>query len=122
MIIKEEFFKALSEHQKFNDAVDRISKSISGDGYSVYLYETDWANAEGNIFDLFLKSNFTEDAIDIIYWWLYEDVDKIIYKNIEKDLFRKESEESISVETAEQLWDFFKAEPELYFKDVQFIF
>lgn len=113
MITKQEFFKAISEHQQFNDAVERMSNGI---GQSVYLFETDWCKAEGNLFDTFLKSHFTDDAIDTIYWWLYEDVDKVIYINSEKDLFKEETEEIIAVRTLGQLWNFFMREPDVYFK------
>jgi len=113
MITKQEFFKAISEHQQFNDAIERISNSI---GSSVYLFETDWCIAEGNLFDIFLKSHFTDDAVDTIYWWLYEDVDKVIYINSEKDLFKEETEEIIAVRTLGQLWSFFEREPDVYFK------
>lgn len=113
MITKQEFFKAISEHQQFNDAVERMSNGI---GQSVYLFETDWCRAEGNLFDIFLKSHFTDDAVDTIYWWLYEDVDKVIYINSEKDLFKEETEEIIAVRTLGQLWSFFEREPDVYFK------
>ena len=39
MITKQEFFKAISEHQQFNDAVERMSNSM---GPSVYLFELDY--------------------------------------------------------------------------------
>lgn len=113
MITKQEFFKAISEHQQFRDAIERISNSI---GQSVYLFETDWCIAEDNLFDIFLKSHFTDEAVDTIYWWLYEDVDKVIYINSEKDLFREETEEIIAVRTLGQLWNFFEREPDVYFK------
>ena len=113
MITKQEFFKAISEHQQFNDAVERMSNSM---GPSVYLFETDWCKAEGNLFDIFLKSHFTDEAVDTIYWWLYEDVDKVIYINSEKDLFKEETEEIIAVRTLGQLWSFFEREPDVYFK------
>lgn len=113
MITKQEFFKAISEHQQFNDAVERMSNGI---GQSVYLFETDWCRAEGNLFDIFLKSHFTDDAVDTIYWWLYEDVDKVIYINSEKDLFKEETKEIIAVRTLGQLWSFFEREPDVYFK------
>lgn len=113
MITKQEFFKAISEHQQFNDAIERMSNGI---GQSVYLFETDWCKAEGNLFDAFLKSHFTDDAVDTIYWWLYEDVDKVIYINSEKDLFKEETEETIPVRTLGQLWSFFEREPDVYFK------
>lgn len=113
MITKQEFFKAISEHQQFNDAIERMSNGI---GQSVYLFETDWCRAEGNLFDIFLKSHFTDDAVDTIYWWLYEDVDKVIYINSEKDLFKEETKEIIAVRTLGQLWSFFEREPDVYFK------
>ena len=47
MITKEEFFKAVETHQKFEEAIERIANSISGDNHSVYLYESDWYEAEG---------------------------------------------------------------------------
>lgn len=117
MITKELFFKAITAHQKFSDAVERMSNSIAGNGHTVYLYDSDWSDAEGELFDLFLNSHFTDEAVDTIYWWLYESVDKVIYVTLEEDMFRKESEEAVPVRTMGQLWNFFEREPEVYFKN-----
>lgn len=116
MITKQEFFKAITEHQQFNDAVERMSKNIGGNDCPLYLFETDWCTAEGNLFDIFLKSHFTEEAVDTIYWWLYEDVDKVIFITHEADIFNEETEETIPVRTIGQLWSFFEREPDVYFK------
>ena len=116
MITKEEFFKAVETHQKFEEAIERVANSISGDNHSVYLYESDWYEAEGKLFDLFLKSHFTDEACDDIYWWLYEGVDKVFYVTTEADIFNEEKEEIVPVRTLGQLWNFFEREPEVYFK------
>ena len=118
MITKQEFFKAITEHQQFNDAVERMSKNIGGNNCPLYLFETDWCMAEENLFNIFLESHFTEEAVDTIYWWLYDDVDKVIYISIEKDLFTEETEDIIPVRTLGQLWSFLEREPKLYFKNV----
>lgn len=116
MITKQEFFKAITKHQQFTDAVERMSKNIGGNDCPLYLFETDWCTAEGNLFDIFLESHFTEEAVDTIYWWLYEDVDKVIFITREADIFNEETEETIPVRTIGQLWSFFEREPDVYFK------
>ena len=118
MISKNEFFKAIETHQKFEDAIERISNAISGDGRTVFIYDSDWVEAEGKLLDIFLSSHFTEEGVDTIYWWLYESVDKVIYVTEEADMFREETEEAVPVRTIGQLWNFFEREPEVYFKNV----
>ena len=59
------------------------------------------------LFDNFISSHFTEAGIDLIFWWLYEDVEKKIYKG---------DDESINVEELEDLWSFMCDNKSVYFK------
>lgn len=118
MITKQEFFNVISAHLKFNEAVERMEESFCGKKYTVNLHESDWVEAENKIFKTFLESYFTEEALDDIYWWLYEDVDKVFYVPIEGDLFNEKTEEVVPVRTLGQLWSFFERNPETYFKNV----
>lgn len=117
MISKNDFFKAIETHQEFEEAIERLSSAIAGNNRSVFIYDADWVDAEGRLFDILLNSNFTEEGVDTIYWWLYESVDKVIYVTEEADMFREETEKAVPVRTIGQLWSFFEREPEIYFKN-----
>ena len=119
MISKELFLKTISVYQSFSDRMEKISDFVFGKNSSLNLCECDWYEQVDSLFDCFLQSHFTDDAIDTIYWWLFEDVDKVIYINKERDIFNKdEIKEEVPVRTLGQLYDFFMREPEAYFLNV----
>ena len=106
MITKELFIKYIEQYQRFNSAFERIEEALMGRKYASNLYEADWVDSVGYMLDLFLKSHFTETGYDLITWWLFEDVDKIIY---EKD------DTTTSVKTIDELWNFMSKYRKTYF-------
>lgn len=108
MITKIQFITLISSQQKFTESLNRIDKAISGLKYPSFIFECDWYNIESDIFNMCLNAYLTDEGVDTVHWWLYEDVDKIIYTD----------EKSIPVRTLGQLWEFFNMEPKVYFKSV----
>lgn len=69
------------------------------------------------LFDLFIKSHFTHEGIALIYWWMYENVEKVIYETKEVDLFNRTPENiEIDVKSQEDLWNYMYKNKEIYFK------
>ena len=117
MISKKEFYNFISSYQKFSNGLDRFEKAITGKEFTSILFDTDWGNAVGEMLDIFLYSHFTEDGVDIITWWLFEDVDKIIYEKVDPDLFNGETEVKYDVNTFDNLWNYIKKYEKDYFKN-----
>lgn len=115
MINKECFVKFISKYKEFDTAIERISNSISGKKYSIDLFESDWYEAVGDMLDTFLKSHFTEDGIDIITWWLFEDVDHTIWQQVEPTLFEENTEIKYHLNTIDDLWNYLVEYKEDYF-------
>lgn len=69
-------------------------------------------------FDNFINSfGFTEEGVDLFYWWMYDNVNKIIYKTIEPNLFNPKSKKiEINVEDLEDLWKYMIKHKDIYFK------
>ena len=101
MLTKELFIEAINNYNKFTEAIERISDAISGKDYSCNLFESDWYNAVYHLVDCFLKSHFTLEGADLIYWWIFEDVDKII--TIEDENGDKTD---MDITTIDSLWDY----------------
>jgi hypothetical protein len=76
-----------------------------GKKYTSNLYESDWVYSVGCMLDIFIQSHFTDSGCDLITWWLFESVPKIIYQD---DL-------KISVETLDELWEYMINNKEDYF-------
>lgn len=117
MISKELFVKYLEQFQRFNTAFERIEEALMGRKYSSNLYESDWCDSVGAMLDLFLKSHFTKDGRDLIYWWLFEDVDHIIWQTVDPDLFHGKSEIEYNVNNIEDLYDYLVKFKKDYIKD-----
>ena len=118
MITKEEFIKYISEYQEFEKAIDRIERALSGKSFfRVDLFECDWWESVGIMLDVFTESHFTSLGQDTISWWLWEDVDKVIYETVKPDLFNGEEKEiEIDVSTLEGLWNYMINHKNDYFK------
>lgn len=101
MLTKELFIEAINNYNRFTEAIDRISDAISGKGYRCDLFESDWYDAVYNLVNCFLKSYFQPNGIDLIYWWLFENADKIITIEDENG-----DNEDIDVTTIDSLWDY----------------
>lgn len=119
MITKENFEKFIDCWNTYDNAIDRISKAVTG--YSYYgtdIYDTDWNNAVGMMLDIFINSHFTEEGADIINYYLFEDIeDKVIYITQEGDLFNKSSEIKYPLKTPDDLWNFLLTDKKTYFLD-----
>ena len=59
-----------------------------------------------------LNCGFTEAGLDLFYWWMYDNVDKKIYRS--PDLFSGEKE--LNVEKLEDLYHYMHFNDKLYFK------
>ena len=109
MITKELFIKFITNYQIFDKAVDRISTALIGNSAPTYyctnVYESDWYSAVEDMLDSFLCNNFTNDGIDLIYYFLFENCDHIIYEK-QNDLFNKEKEIKIELKTIDDLWNY----------------
>lgn len=106
MITKEQFIKFITEYKNFEEAIDRIDQAVSGRSWRLNLFECDWYNSVGIMLDTFLDSHFTNNGCDLVTWWLFEDVDKLITQKVDPDLFNGESEIEYDVEDIEALWDY----------------
>lgn len=67
MVTLENFKKAISTIQSFND------KSKQLEDLGIDLLESWISDTVFELFDQWLKSNFTEKGIDLVYKWLYEE-------------------------------------------------
>lgn len=106
MITKEEFVKFIQSYIEFQESVDKFDMAITGKNHPSILFETKWYDAVGKMLDSFLDSHFTEEGVDLICWWLFEDVNHIIYSKIDNDLFDSEKEVEIDVNHIEDLYNY----------------
>ncbi len=91
MITKGEFVKIIENDRTYHDITDKIEK------FGISFYESDLDKCYYNLFNLVLEQYFNEDGIDLIYWWLYEDVDKTIIS---------EDGSKIELNSARDLYDY----------------
>ena len=97
MITKEKFIKLVSDYIAQNDRVNEIGNVIGLEVFTCDIVEY------GNIlFEDLLSFLFNEEAVDDIYWWLYER-----RFNPELKMWDKDGNE-ISTETIDDLWEIVK--------------
>ena len=112
MINKEEFINFVKSYEIFENGVNRLNGYLHSN-----LWECEWVDAVGKMWDDFMYSHFTEEGCDLINWWKFEDVDHIITQTITPDLFLCEkSEIEYDVNDIEDLWNYLIKFSSDYFK------
>lgn len=104
MITFKEFKSAVDSLSKINNYINILEKA------GINISETDLVQESWKLFDMFIDSHFTEKGCDLVYWWIYEDVSKVIYQDT---FFGKEE---INVEDINDFWSYLKSYNEIYFK------
>ena len=92
MITKEIFVEFINNYKYCDNLIDTLNNMLT-----VNFYDSKYVNAVGRMLDLFVDSHFSEEGSDLIYWWLFESVKKVIYDNDDKE---------IELSTVEDLWDY----------------
>lgn len=83
MISREKFKSLIYQIEELNELVEELDKM------SIYIYESKFVEYSGIFFDELMRSVFGEEGLDLVSWWLYEDVDHKIYapSNKQKDIY-----------------------------------
>lgn len=105
MLTFKEFKESINCLNKINKFNDDFYKN-----YKINVSETDAIQESWKLFNTFIDSHFTESGKDLVYWWIYENVPKIIYNNT---VFGKEK---INIENIEDFWKYLESDKKLYFK------
>ena len=92
---KENFVKAIELMKAFNDKVDLLSDNLNID-----IIESDFYSIPAQLFDNFIESVCTEDGAELVFWWMYEDVEKMIYESDES------SEKVYHLDTVDDLFNY----------------
>lgn len=92
---KENFVKAIELMKAFNDKVDLLSDNLNID-----IIESDFYSIPAQLFDNFVESVCTEDGAELVFWWMYEDVEKMIYESDES------SEKVYHLDTVDDLFNY----------------
>lgn len=90
---KEKFVETLLKYQNFLDVSDRLMD------LGIDLAEGPITEAIDTLLDSWIDSITGEAGSDLIYWWLFEDVTKEIYKD---------DKVIATLDTAEDLYDYMK--------------
>ena len=97
MVTKEEFIKLISAYKHYQHRVDQVCDALDCD-----LFQADWMEYTGELWDFTLSKLFTEEAVDNINWWLFEKCERPDYKMWDKD------GNEIPTETLDDLWEIVK--------------
>lgn len=95
MITKEQFEEFIENYYLFDNYVNELQK------LQIDIIETPLFNQFAKLNDLFLTTNFTEEGVDWINWWLYERVSFTGEINAAYD----DSGEEIDLSSLSKLWD-----------------
>lgn len=76
---REKFKEMVYNIEEYNDFVDELYK------LKIDIYNCKYTDYAGIFFDELMKSEFGEEGLDLISWWLYEDVDHLIYDGVDKE-------------------------------------
>lgn len=88
------------DYRNFKNCIDKIKKCekelLAFDKLKIDISETEHVDAVGYFVDMLFMEAFGVEGLDIINWWLYEDVEHVIkysdgtkyYLKTEKDVYK----------------------------------
>lgn len=101
-MIKDEFIKLMEGQKEWYSRVNEVSDILGIDN----IFELNWVERTGVLFDWIIQHNFTEAGQDWIFWWLFE---KNSSWSTDNKAFDKDGNE-IPTETIDDLWNLVKEE------------
>lgn len=90
------------KEKEFKESISLIKEFMSL-GESLRKLDIDIINSKlydipGRLFDILIETSFTEEGVDLVFWWLYEDVPKEVTDNMVK----------YDLESVDALWKYLK--------------
>lgn len=107
MITENEFTYFISNYKTFEDGINKIEEALTGKNYFT-LWESDWTQAVGLMFDTFIESHFTEAGQDLINDFTFDEWRGAIYDD-DNNVIAK-------IESLDELWNYMIDNKENYFK------
>ena len=89
-MIKEEFIKGISTYKKGFEWMDKLA-----DDFNIDLFESALSESADAIFDLWLGSILNNNGVEVVYWWIFEDVEKVIYGDNDEVIATLDTEEDL---------------------------
>lgn len=87
---EKEFKEAISLIKEFMSLEESLHK------LNIEIADSKLFSIPGRLSDMLIETNFTEEGIDLIFWWLYEDVPKEVTDNMVK----------YNLESVDALWKY----------------
>lgn len=87
---EKEFKEAISLIKEFMSLEESLHK------LSIEIADSKLYSIPGRLFDMLIETSFTDEGIDLIFWWLYEDVPKEVTDNMVK----------YNLESVDALWKY----------------
>jgi hypothetical protein len=106
MITFEEFETAINQIEKINYICDELYR------LNINIVDSELHEGANLLFSCFINSHFTKVGKDLVSWWVYEDVNKILYDPENPSIIVAD------VTDIEDLWKYMIEEPQTYFKNV----
>lgn len=100
MISKETFINGINTYKEAVDFLRRL------DNMGLDFYDTSLCSSLDTLFDMWLNEITGEAGGDLVYWWIFEDVEKKIYDD---------DKVVATLDTAEDLYNYMKENN--YFND-----
>lgn len=92
---RELFAKQINLMKSFNYKIDQIKD------FGIDLVETPLFDIPAQMFDNFISAVCTDEGEDLVFWWMYENVEKVIFEHDEEG-----NEKKIPLETVYQLYEY----------------
>lgn len=105
LISKEDFIELFSQLQKREEKMNKVADGLEQliDGYACININSDF---DATVINLIKK--LTNDTEDVIFWWLYENVEKQVTITTESSLNKTSADVIVEINTLEELYDYLK--------------
>jgi hypothetical protein len=77
--MKSDFIKTINSYKRYQDTLEKLSD------LGVDMWDNGFNDPTDYIFEAYIEEILNDEGQDLVYWWMFEDVEKVIYEDEDKE-------------------------------------
>lgn len=83
--MKSDFIKTINAYKRYQDTLDKLAD------LGIDMWDNGFNDPTDYVFEAYLEEILNDEGQDLVYWWLFEDVEKVFRDDEDKVIANVES-------------------------------
>ena len=83
--MKSDFIKTINSYKRYQDTLGKLAD------LGVNIWDSGFNDPTDYIFEAYLEEILNDEGQDLVYWWMFEDVEKVFYDDEDNIIANVES-------------------------------